>query len=795
MFKKLIMFLLLCFPLIGVAQNDEMVVGNMDEYNSAIKKAIPGTKIILKNGIWKDVDLLAYGIGKKDSPIIIKAETSGQVILSGDSKLRIAGSYVIVEGLWFKDGNPTSKAIVSFRKDSNVLAFNCRFTNSTISYYNPQDLNEESHWVDLWGKNNRVDHNNFTGKENGGTTLVVWLKGEESVDNNHIIDHNLFGERLELGKNGGETIRIGTSENSMKSSKTIVENNTFRDCDGEIEIISNKSGDNIFRNNLFISSQGSLTLRHGDNALVENNVFLGNNKPRTGGIRIINEGHIIRNNLFINIKGSELRGAIVFMNGVPNSPLNRYRQVKNVSVLNNTLINSGAVEFGAGKDSEKTLVPINSIFANNLISNTNGEKIATVYDDISGITFKNNIVDSDANVDSNLFTKSKINWVMLQSLPMPTESNESLISDFLTKDSPQTDITNSPKRAPIIGAFNLGNTQYPIALKMKTGPSWSPKIEKPTKIEKELIIKIEPGVNTLSNAIKNASKKAKIILEEGIYFVESTQKIKGFIEIIGVNGSQIKSQEKLDKPLNYFFRVEEGSALTLKNLIIDGESNEGVKYAVVSPDTEKGEKYNLFIDNVTFQNFTNKDGGSVFKAYAGTLADTISIQNSTFIDNYRGLNLSYEKSALGKYNANTIIIHNSIFKNISEFAINYIKSGISQSTIGGELQITNTVFSNVANYKEGFILKLKGIPNVSIKNSVFVDSYNIETPFSLSGSGQNIDNSLIYASGSLKVSNSATKQNIQTANPKWKDKKSFLPSENSILLENNNKIATMGLKQ
>ena len=93
-----------------------------------------------------------------------------------------------------------------------------------------------------------------------------------------------------LGVNGGETIRIGTSANSMESSRTIVENNTFKNCDGEIEIISNKSANNIFRNNLFLESKGSLTLRHGNNTLVEGNVFLGNNVSKTGGIRVINEG-------------------------------------------------------------------------------------------------------------------------------------------------------------------------------------------------------------------------------------------------------------------------------------------------------------------------------------------------------------------------------------------------------------------------------------------------------------------------------------------------------------------------
>ena len=99
------------------------------------------------------------------------------------------------------------------------------------------------------------------------------LRDIEHQDNSHRIDHNYFGSRPELGENGGETIRVGTSTYSRTSSKTLIENNIFRGCNGESEIISNKSGDNIYRNNLFIESEGTLTLRHGNNALVENNVF------------------------------------------------------------------------------------------------------------------------------------------------------------------------------------------------------------------------------------------------------------------------------------------------------------------------------------------------------------------------------------------------------------------------------------------------------------------------------------------------------------------------------------------
>jgi len=58
------------------------------------------------------------------------------------------------------------------------------------------------------------------------------------------------------------------------------------------------------------------------------------------------------------------------MNGVLNSPLNRYHQVKNVEVVNNTILDCGPITLGVEKDKEKTLAPINSIFAFGIITVT-----------------------------------------------------------------------------------------------------------------------------------------------------------------------------------------------------------------------------------------------------------------------------------------------------------------------------------------------------------------------------------------------------------------------------------------
>ena len=787
--QKIIFLLFIITQTLLFSQNNITVI-NIEEYNSAIKTATAGTNIILKNGEWKNVKLKAYGKGTKDAPIVIKAEKAGEVFITGDSKLQIYGEYIVVQGLWFKDGKPTSSHIVEFKK-GDELAYNCRFTHNTISHYNPEDSTQKSKWVSLWGKNNRVDHNNFTGKTNDGTTIAVWLKGEESFENNHLIDFNYFGHRPELGRNGGETIRIGTSATSMKSSKTIVENNTFKGCNGEVEIISNKSCDNIFRNNLFLESKGSLTLRHGNNAIVENNVFLGNNVSQTGGIRVINEGHIIRNNLLIGLRGVGNRAPICIMNGVPNSPANRYHQVKNVNIQNNTLIGCSPMGFAYDKDEEKTLPPMTTLFANNLFSNANGGKVFKAEDNISGITFKNNIAETTADVDSNLFVKDSIEWKLLRSLPVPSENNSNLSSSYSDSKTPNLDIVGNSRETLIVGAFNLNNNKFPKAFSTRVGPYWKPDIKTP-KIETRTIT-VEPGVGTLRKALKKAfGAPSVLLLKDGEYFVEKEEKINGNISIIGSENTVIVSNKELEKPFKSFFKINPETRLALKNIKFDG-SVKNMKYAIISPSKEESGLYSLFVDNCSFENFKDSKG-AIIKSYTNTLADTISIKNSKFLNSFRGINFHSKENTSQRVNAKNLIVENSVFKSIEEYAIKYINNTPDFiPTKSGNLYISNCIFSGVFNTEKGKVIDVKNLVKSVIKNSVFENSSEIVNPINLKGLNNKVSNCLVNACGIIKTSKGAISKDILYKGPKWEDKKNFIPSEKSILLKTNNNIDNIGL--
>lgn len=342
----------------------EIPVSSASQITQAMATAVPGDTLLMTIGIWMNQQILFQGMGTAGNPIVLRARTFGSVTLSGTSKLKIAGNYLVAENLNFQNGNVAPDPVIEFRNGS-LESNHCRLTNSSISSYSPPDVNTDNKWVSLYGTYNRVDRCSMTGKTNSGTTLVVWLSNRP---NYHRIDYNYFGPRPVLGVNGGETIRVGTSDWSLYDSFTTVEYNLFDRCNGEIEIISNKSCGNVYRYNTFLNSQGALTLRHGNRCLVEGNFILANGVSNSGGIRIIGEDHVVINNYVANTTGTGFATALTMMNGVPNSPLNRYFQVKRAVVAFNTFVdNRVTFHIGAGKDSELTLPPLDCIIANNVM--------------------------------------------------------------------------------------------------------------------------------------------------------------------------------------------------------------------------------------------------------------------------------------------------------------------------------------------------------------------------------------------------------------------------------------------
>ncbi|MBP1675452.1 MAG: poly(beta-D-mannuronate) lyase [Bacteroidetes bacterium] len=410
---KKIIFILVFFCCISVYAEKKFVVTA-----SAINNGswIAGDTIVLKNGTWTNQTIALKANGTATNPIVLMAETQGKVILTGNSRLSFSGSYLIVTGLFFKDGTLSGSDVISFRTSASETATYCTLKNTAIINYNPADNTVDSKWVSLYGNSNTVEHCSFENKTNSGTLMVVWLNNGLSA--NHSISNNYFGYRNpnvdangnEL--NGQEIIRIGDSSTSMTTANVTVNGNYFEKCNGEIEVVSNKSCGNTYINNLFQECKGMLTLRHGNSCIVEGNYFFGNGVSETGGVRIIGENHTVYNNYFENLRGSGYRAALCIVRGKENSALSEYYQVKNALVAFNTFVNcSQAFNINYNSSSSLTLPPINTTIAHNHIFNSSSSYNNVTVDQTNiskmSVTWKNNLMNQGRYTDFS-YTASQV---------------------------------------------------------------------------------------------------------------------------------------------------------------------------------------------------------------------------------------------------------------------------------------------------------------------------------------------------------------------------------------------------
>ncbi|MBI1290631.1 hypothetical protein GC173_05245 [bacterium] len=375
-------------------------VSSVSQFNTAVAASCPGDTVVLSAAAdWTNVTLYFDGLkttsksgGTADYPITLKAERSGEVVLRGNSYLRISGSYMVVDGLKFAEGASTGNGVIEFRRDSDNLAYNCRLSNTAIVNYSPTDPLLQYAWVSVYGENNRVNNCYFAEQNHVGVTLIVWPT-EGGPPNNTRIDNNYFAGRPELvdDANGYETIRIGTSTVSQQQSNAIVERNLFERCDGEIEVVSNKSVGNIYRYNTFRECKGQLTLRHGAACRVEGNFFLQNNYSGSSAIRIIGPDHVVINNYIERTQGTSGRAGIGIVNGVVNSPLSGYLQAERCVVAFNTLVNCReGIAIGVDA-SNATLPPKDCIIANNVVLSSSGQNSFRVYTTPENLTWQGNI--------------------------------------------------------------------------------------------------------------------------------------------------------------------------------------------------------------------------------------------------------------------------------------------------------------------------------------------------------------------------------------------------------------------
>ena len=683
-----------------VSQAAEIRVESQQAFRDAVRSLEPGDTLVLANGEWRDFEILFTGEGLEGKPITLTAEVKGKVFITGQSNLRLAGKHLVVSGLVFRDGYSPTNTVIAFRKTQGDYAYHSRVTEVVIDRFNNPERYETDYWVMLYGKHNRFDHNHLVGKSNQGVTLAVKLDTEESQENHHRIDHNYFGPRPVLGSNGGETIRIGTSHYSLSDSLTVVENNYFDRCDGEVEIISSKSGGNVFRGNLFFKSRGTLTLRHGNGNLVENNIFLGNRVDHTGGIRVINKRQTVRNNYMHGLTGHRFGGAFVIMNGVPDSPINRYHQVEDTVIENNSIIESDHVELAAGSDAERSAPPITTAFRNNLVYNEDGRSVIAVHDDVSGIEFRDNILNR------------------VEQLKVAKGFRSAVVE--LVKGTNGLLYPADPELAKAGAKPGLR-----VLDQAETGVDWYPKPGMGDRFDTGATARINPGLDTLVGGVASAKAGDIVVLAAGDYPVSRTVVVDKPLTV------RAEGKVRITFERTALFEIVDGGSLKLVGVTISGAAAPDVagNAAIRTSRYSMLNNYALVIEGSTIEDLDTNHSFNFFSLAKHTFADRIEIRNSTF-RNLTGsvLALNREDDDLGIYNGEYIRIEDSEFRKIGGAVADIYRGGTDESTFGPHFTLRASTIEDVGKNKRNkskASIRLHGVQATDIHDNLFVDSQPI----------------------------------------------------------------------
>lgn len=592
---KGVLALMLATPMAGEARD---YMTSLPGVADCLKKAVAGDRIIIEAGTYRDVDLKWKAVGTKQAPITVEAKP-GTVLITGRSSLVMGGKHLVVSGLEFRNGYPSRRSVVEFAGGKD-FAQDCNLTRCVIDNYNTEDRSQSKSYIYLSGQRNRVDHCELLRKYNLGVTLLVNLNGANNLNNHHQIDHNYFGPREVYGSNGAETMRIGTSQQSYETSATTVCDNFFDRCSGEVEVISIKSCDNIVRGNYLWECEGVVALRHGKRNLVENNTFVGNGKRNTGGVRVVDSNHVIRNNIFVSLAGQRFFSALGVMNAVPNSLPNRYVQVSDITITDNVYVDCTNLEFGTGADAERTSAPRSIDFKRNRLCVSGMQNPFQMVDKASEVRFADNIMNKNLE---GLPSGIKIAKVKLPMVP----TYQQMISRTIGK------LSETAKTA---------------------------------KAEARTVMVAKDA--DLPQVLAQAEDGDSFVLQGDEYKLVKTVLVQKNVTIRSVSGKTLLRSVGTSVP--HLMTIDNGGSLEVEGLVFDGRLEPGGSSPETGISTAKTmtTPYKLKVNNCKFINF-GENGCAAIRGQKSTFADSLIVTGCLIADcSGGGVDFASEKDDKGR---------------------------------------------------------------------------------------------------------------------------------------------------
>lgn len=324
-------------------------VTSVARFNDAMALAVPGDVIAIGTGTYADWQLIvpAQAAGVSGRMIRIRPATAGGVTFKGASTIEILGRYIEVSGFIFDGTGAPSVSVAGAFNRLTGLQF--RAAGDALRTYAPIVV------IGSGASDNKIDHCLFV----GSLSISVQLRSPSDTATilplRNRIEHNEFQDITRISDNGQEAIQIGQGPGSAHRLLTRIHYNRFVRANGDDEIMSIKSSGNVIGYNFAMDSDGAISLRSGNNNLVEGNVLLRTKR----GIIVTGSGQIVINN-FVN--EPVLEGIMLSIGS------DRYRAAVDSIVAHNTVANSRKPLRFVLRDPVETESPRNNKIVNNILA-------------------------------------------------------------------------------------------------------------------------------------------------------------------------------------------------------------------------------------------------------------------------------------------------------------------------------------------------------------------------------------------------------------------------------------------
>lgn len=354
-------------------------VSNSTQLNTALSTCSPGDIILLANGNYAGftvtTDRITIQAVNKGGAVI----NSGLIRLKQVSGVSVFGLKVTTPGTSNTvDGETFKQAVWIEASDS------CRLAGNTLLLSGHTNT---TNWIMLSGNSNynRIDHNDFGANAIDGHYIFVrgnrtgisvpsdrtsWANGGGPVNpdmaRHTTIDSNYFHDQTS-GASAVITLGGIGLAGDYQATYSLFDHNLLVNCDGDAEMVENKSSNNTISNNTVRTSVGTISLRAGNNCTVSGNLMLQGGKAGAAGIKIYEKNHTVTGNYVDNPQDY---GFVLGAGDAYTNPSFSHAQVFNANVSNNIWINLNVRGVIIGHGGDGTVAPVGCTFANNQLRGT-----------------------------------------------------------------------------------------------------------------------------------------------------------------------------------------------------------------------------------------------------------------------------------------------------------------------------------------------------------------------------------------------------------------------------------------